>query len=523
MHRLSLLFLAAFLAGAAAASPAPHRRIVVVVWDGMRPDFVSPETTPHLWALAREGVFFASHHPVYPSSTEVNGVALATGAYPAHSTVLGNKEYRPGIDPENLVGIELPAVVSRGDAVSGGRYLAVATLAEFLRAHGLRTAIAGAKQVALLADRSPRPDDPAGAPVVFEGAALPPALAPTLAAAFGQFPPIEKNADGRGNKLARDAWTARALLEALWRDDVPDFTLLWLAEPDYSQHETGPGSAASLAAIRGSDDILGRVLADLDRRGLRDCTDVFVVSDHGFSTIQRVVDVAVDLSGAGFNAGRVARGGLQPGQVLVVSNGGTDFLYVGGRDPALVRRLVRCVQTQPWAGVVFAREPAEGAFTLAQAHLDAPGAPDVVVALRWTAGRSATGTAGLICSDSAERGPGQGNHASLAASDMHNTLVAAGPDFRVGVRDPLPSANTDLAPTILWILGFKDAAARADGRVLAEALAGEAPAVRSFELRHLTARRDLGGGQAWTQYLDVAAVNGVEVFDEGNGAQTPER
>ena len=40
---------------------------------------------------------------------------------------------------------------------------------------------------------------------------------------------------------------------------------------------------------------------------------------------------------------------------------------------------------------------------------------------------------------------------------MHNTLVAAGPDFRAGVRDPLPSANTDLAPTILWILGFQDA------------------------------------------------------------------
>ena len=106
---------------------------------------------------------------------------------------------------------------------------------------------------------------------------------------------------------------------------------------------------------------------------------------------------------------------------------------------------------------------------------------------------------------------------------MHNTLVAGGPDFRAGVRDPLPSANCDLAPTILWILGLRDEAAEMDGRVLGEALAGEAPPLRSFDLRHLTAHRPLGDGRAWDQYLDVSEVNGVQYFDEGNGAQEPAR
>jgi predicted AlkP superfamily pyrophosphatase or phosphodiesterase len=40
-------------AGAAASADTPaHRQVVVVVWDGMRPDFVSEQNTPHLWALA---------------------------------------------------------------------------------------------------------------------------------------------------------------------------------------------------------------------------------------------------------------------------------------------------------------------------------------------------------------------------------------------------------------------------------------------------------------------------------------
>src|SRR5664280_283747 len=522
--RLAHLVLALLLtAGTAALADTPVRRqIVVGVWDGMRPDFISEQTTPHLWALAQSGVFFAQHHPVYLSVTEVNGTALATGAYPAHSTIIGNKEFRQGIDPEKPVSVENPAVIRRADELAYGHDLAVGTLAEFLHAQGLRTAVAGAKQVALLADRAPRPNDPASSPVVYEGAALPPRLELDLSAALGDFPAVKQDAAGRGNKMARDAWTTRALLEVLWKDRVPPFSLLWLAEPDYSQHETGPGSAAALAAIRSSDDNLGRVLADLDRRALRASTDVLVVSDHGFSTILRAFDAAADLSAGGFEATRIARGGLHSGQVLVVSNGGTVFLYVGGHDPALSRRVAAWVQTRDWAGVVFMREAIDGTFPLATAHLDSPEAPDVVVALRWIWDRSATGAPGQIWSDSFERGPGQGNHASLSATDMHNTLVAAGPDFRVGVRDPLPSANTDLAPTILWILGFQHAALQRDGRVLGEALVAEAPPLRSFEIKHLTARRDLGEGRVWEQYLTVSELNGVQYLDEGNGAQKPE-
>ena len=73
---------------------------------------------------------------------------------------------------------------------------------------------------------------------------------------------------------------------------MPPFSLLWLSEPDRSQHETGPGSAASIAAIRHSDEALGRVLACLDEKRLRTETDVIVVSDHGFSTIGQNAEVA---------------------------------------------------------------------------------------------------------------------------------------------------------------------------------------------------------------------------------------
>ena len=82
----------------AAETARSDRHIVVVVWDGMRPDFVNEETTPTLWKLAREGITFRNHHAVYPSATQVNGTALVTGVYPGRNNVIANYAYRPEID-----------------------------------------------------------------------------------------------------------------------------------------------------------------------------------------------------------------------------------------------------------------------------------------------------------------------------------------------------------------------------------------------------------------------------------------
>ncbi len=87
---LALLLNGCLALAAFAAGKAEH--IVVVVWDGMRPDFMTEQYTPALRQLAQEGVFFQNHHPVYLSATEVNGTAISTGAYPAHTGIMAKKE-----------------------------------------------------------------------------------------------------------------------------------------------------------------------------------------------------------------------------------------------------------------------------------------------------------------------------------------------------------------------------------------------------------------------------------------------
>ncbi len=487
------------------------RHVVVMVWDGMRPDFVSEQNTPTLWKLAHEGVWFENHHAVYPSATEVNGTAIATGAYPAHDGIIANREYRPAMDPLAIVHTEAETTVRRGDELSGGHYLRTPTVAELLQQKGMKTVVAGAKAIALLHDRAERKSGAADV-TLFAGETLPADALARITAANGSWP------ETNDTNITKNDWTTGAVIDPLWKSGVPEFTVIWLNEPDASQHKSGPGSAGALAGMKNADDNLARVLNALDEKKVRDKTDIMVVSDHGFSTVLSVVDVADSLQAAGFNAKREFKSRPGKDEIMVAGNGGSVLFYVNGHDSKLTRQLVTFLQNWPHTGVIFTRQWVEGTFTLAQVNVDSPNAPDVMISMRWTAATNDTGTAGMMISDLYTYGPGQGLHGTLSRYDMHNTLVADGPDFRDTVVDHLPSGNVDIAPTVLWIFGVKQPKSM-DGRVLSEALWNADVPLKSYEPQHLQATRETDKS-VWHQYLNVSVVNGVVYLDEGNGYQT---
>lgn len=494
-----------------AAGKAEH--IVVVVWDGMRPDFVTEEWTPNLYKLARSGVSFKNHHAVYLSATEVNGTALATGAYPAQSGIIANLEYRPNISALKAVGTEAKDTVRRGDQLTQGQYLLRSTVAEILQSHAWRTAIAGSKPVALLHDRKERAHHDGCGFNLFAGQTLPAQTWPVLTNLFGPFPETPKTKSNLPN-APRDLWTTQSLLGPLWDGGVPKFSVLWLSEPDFSQHEHGPGSPTALAALRSSDDNLGRLCRELEKRNALDKTDVLVVSDHGFSTITRNVDVAAALRQAGFQAAREFKRKPVAGEIVVAGNGGSVLLYVVGHDAELTRGVVAYLQSTDFVGVIFTKEPMKGTFTLDQARINSPEAPEIVFSFRWSAEKSATGTPGLVMAEGT-RGPGQGMHVSLSPFDLHNTFIAAGPDFRAGMADTLPTGNTDIAPTILWIFGMTPPQPM-DGRVVTEALTMDGPAVRRFAPIQYAASQE-HGQFVWRQHLNLSRVNDTVYLEEGNG------
>jgi arylsulfatase A-like enzyme len=490
---------------------------VVVVWDGLRPDSVNEQDTPTLFRLAAEGTTFANNHCVYVSSTEVNGTALATGGYPQSTGIVANTEYRADIDPLKPFGTESEEAVRKGDELTRGRYINRPTMAEILQRSGRWTVVAGSKPVALLLDRHTRSDGVGISGVLFQGKTLPESLDSLLISSRGEYP---KAADATAAaNVDQDAWTTKALTEQLWANGVPALTMVWFSEPDYAQHGSGPNSAVARAALRSCDDNLDRILKSLDERKARDKTDVFVVSDHGFSTIGQAIDAAGLLNDAGFHAFRKFPSSPAIGDVMVVGLGGTVGLYVEGRDKRTIQRIVEFLQESDFAGVIFSRFEIEGTFPLSAANIDAPTAPDIMVSLRWSAGRSRTGMAGMVASDAKKRNPGQGIHASLSRFDMHNSLIAAGPGIRRGFLDTLPSGNADVAPTVLAVLGVQPTA-EMDGRVLEEALAGHDRYSCQLTAETLQATHR-GQKLIWHQYLHVTRLGRQVYLDEGNGETLP--
>ncbi|HZR05963.1 MAG TPA: alkaline phosphatase family protein [Candidatus Udaeobacter sp.] len=553
--------------GVPADTPRSDRHVVVVVWDGMRPDFVSEQTTPTLWKLAREGVTFRNHHAVYPSATQVNGTAMMTGVYPGRSGVIANYAYRPEIDRARSLSVESPTVVGKGDKLSGGKYISVPTIAELVQRAGGRTAIAAAKTVGLLLDRQvwskssevsgsasslgegermevrgstlpgngkagtltlPSPlrrerrtssrnaNDmdrvPFGRGVtLFAGQTLPHDSLTPIIAALGPFPSAH---------LQRDGWTTKAVADLLWKDGLPTLSVIWLGQPDLTEHESAPGAPPALAAIKSSDENLAAVLSALDQQGARNTTDIFVVSDHGFSTIGRSVDLRKILSDAGFAAKTEFDEEPKPGDIMLVGNGGSVLFYVIGRDAMATRRLVEFLQQSDFAGVIFTKQGLPGTFHLNDAKIENPHAPDVVMAFHWDDSKNQFDAPGMIDADW-QREAGEGTHATLSRSDMHNTLIAAGPDFPRGQTDDLPTGNVDLAPTILRILGIK-ASQEMDGRVLSEAMVStdRGLAEKKTETKTIEAKKDFPAG-TWRQSLRISRVGSTIYLDEGNGTFVP--
>ena len=156
--------------------------------------------------------------------------------------------------------------------------------------------------------------------------------------------------------------------------------------------------------------------------------------------------------------------------IVVAANGGSDYIYVKDKNPATVQKIVSFLQSHTQYGAVFvAKKYANipGTITMDNIKIEntAGRNPDIIVSFTWDDQQKINGMPGI---EYESFGPNRGMHGSFGPTDVHNTLVAMGPDFQAGFTDTLPTGNVDVAPTVAQLLGISLPAA--DGRPLYEAL-----------------------------------------------------
>ncbi|MFL5425063.1 MAG: alkaline phosphatase family protein [Myxococcales bacterium] len=584
MHR-RIALAALVLAGCATANQRsagrPERSVLVIVWDGLRPDFVGPDT-PNLVALRDSGVEFTDHHSTYPTFTMMNAASLATGAFPGTTGFYGNVVWQPGARGKDSAGKEIDfrqpvfsedyAVLDDLSANLGGRLFLVETL--FAAAHraGLPTATIGKAGAAYVIDYQ------RGGTILDEKTAVPLAFAQELQAAGIALPsttpatyregeltlakangnPTELKAHkrladgvsfdptdsaGSRNKSALE-YMVSVYLDHILPQKRPRLSLLWLRDPDSTQHTYGLGSDNVRDALRSNDALLGRIRSRLTELGLASSTDILIVSDHGHSNVaapsgvfplRGVKDGAPgDVDPDGYSASGLVRLGdllrrgglvvfdgqgctyapvasgikadgkplypilvdedgklcgkagqkyqigplkvpaeLPRGAIVVAVNGGSDYLYVPDRDRETVGKAVAMLQSRSEIGAIFVDDrygaiPGTLPLSVIRAKNAAERNPDVIASYDFQEDAAVRGAKGIEYAGGLQGTSYRGMHGSFSPRDVHNTLIAAGPDFRGGFKDPLPSANVDVAPTIATLLGV--GLPEADGRALLEAL-----------------------------------------------------
>lgn len=600
----------------------PARRVILFVWDGLRPDSITQKITPNLYRLKQQGTWFNDHHSSYPSFTMMNAASIATGDLPGKTGFFGNMLWDPralGADAEGIA-IDFRAPVFTEDyqilkdmnrPQKGDPVLFTPTLFSLAHQAGISTAAVGKSGPAFMqnyseedADKSVVFDEKHVYPLKFAkdlaetGYALP-KMAPhayakgklnlsidngdptwfrkvaTLKVISGGALGIEDDfmlpdnvtpdpsATDRSPYSDSNRYLMKTYLTKILAQRNPKLSVIWLRNPDTTEHNYGVGSASYFTALRDQDAELGKLLTTLKNRGLLANTDLLITSDHGHSNVSgptqefplrfihngmvsvpdphgfsasgdfRPADL---LTRAGFHAydgegckydpvlsGIKANGSLTypikvdkngsvcgnknvghfyttpsyqipsplpQDAIIVANNGGSSYLYLVNHEPALLKKVTRYLQSRQEFGVVFVDDHygnIAGTFPMSTVHMENTEGrnPDIIVSSNADDHVSVRGFKGIEFNSG---GISRGMHGSFSRTDIHNTLIAIGPDFKTGFIDTLPSGSVDIAPTIAYLLKFE--LPNSDGRPLLEALKG-GDALSAYSVIRVRSQPDL--------------------------------
>jgi hypothetical protein len=327
------------------------RNVILFVADGLRQGSVNDQDAPTMSGLRTRGVFFSNSHSIYPTLTTPNSAAIATGHYTGDTGDFGNYLYAgyplPVVGETQVPFVENDRVLGNLDEHFGGNFLHEETLISYAAKNGYNTAAIGKLGPILIQD-APEGNPTNGLVAIPKtvivddstgktgGLPLDPRVAQALRDAHlpvvspdrsnGAKPKSAKDNSFTGNNSTPGTGAANTVqqqyfVDALTKAVLPEFrnekkpflVVFWSRDPDGTQHNEGdslnrlsPGinGPTSRAAVGNADANLKQIVAYLEANpGLADDTDIFLTSDHGFSTISKH---EVDSTGTAFTGSYAA-------------------------------------------------------------------------------------------------------------------------------------------------------------------------------------------------------------------------
>ena len=90
-------------------------RVLIVAFDALRPDMVTPDLMPNLCRFAAEGARVPEARSTFPTETRVNQTALVPGCYPERHGIVGNRFQDADASPGKLFNTGDETQLAEGD------------------------------------------------------------------------------------------------------------------------------------------------------------------------------------------------------------------------------------------------------------------------------------------------------------------------------------------------------------------------------------------------------------------------
>lgn len=460
------------------APTASSARVVICVFDGLRPDFVTPARMPNLARFAEDGTWFRQARSVFPSLTRPASTSIATGAPPRVHGVVGNSFLFPQVTGEHVLDLGSFDDIRLAERQTGGRLVDADTFADVLARAGRNMAVvhtgsAGASHVM-------NPRAAANRHWTFSihgrGSSVTPAAVDEVVARFGSLPLRELP------RFAEIAYAERVFREHVLEKMRPDVALIWFNEPDTSFHYRFLGSEETAQIVKATDEAFGRIVEWIAAQPDADRCTLIAASDHGQITMTQTLPLN-ELLGAAGHANRRAAERTLAGAQISVTDGNMGEIRILDGGTARRDAIARWFMEQDFAGMIFSpgangiEGEVPGSFSLSLVELDHARAPDLVYVLRSQDEPDPHGHPGIGIVTAGDVPPGGGMHGGLHANELNTVLIGRGAGFEGGTVDGRACGIIDIAPTVLAALGLAPAATMTGRSLLAPAPETAAPAI----------------------------------------------
>lgn len=484
--------------------------VIILGVDGLRPDQVNARTMPNLHALKQRGVVSSDHRTVFPSETRGALSALANGAKPESTGVLGNDFYaRSGSN--RLAGTDTIHDWRYGEAHYAGGMVRTVNLSETLAKAGKSFAVVTSSGQGSFTALNWKGADygQTGFNVRHPQIAFPHDLAIDITA--------RHKVPSTGFERGAEAQAVDVFVKSVWPAKKPSASIIWLTEVDSASHLHGLGAEGQIESMIQCDAAIGALLDWREHQPERDAIAIFITSDHGHSTSSRFINMDDAFKAAGIRAATRFDDDVD----IIFRRGRAPGLWLRQYDKGLLQAAFDALVAQDWYGATFTRavEPGsslgtiEGTLALELTGAAHFRAPDLYINL---AGDNAPNEYGVPGTSTCDVGSyridvGGGTHGGLHLAELTAVLVGDGAGLKAGGQTiSTRTGITDLAPTALHMLGVA-APDTMTGRVMHELLengaATAAPVIEEFTATAQGKTSHLRFGRIGThRYVDEAWV-----------------